>query len=45
MTIDPMALNSSLVDMILPVIIAGRKDSPQRRKAFAAAEKARQNAG
>lgn len=40
MTIEPMALNSSLVDMIIPVVIAGRKDSPQRRKAFAVAEKA-----
>lgn len=40
MSIEPMELNSSVIDMIIPVIIAGRKDSPERRKAFAAAEKA-----
>lgn len=41
MHIDPWPLNSSIVDMIIPVIMAGRKDSVERRKQFAAAEKIR----
>jgi hypothetical protein len=38
--IEPWPLNSAIIDMIIPVILAGRKDSVARRKQFAAAERA-----
>lgn len=39
MTIEPWALNSRVVDMIIPVVLAGRKDSVERRRKFADAER------
>ena len=41
LTIQPWTLNSAIVDRIIPVILAGRKDSIIRRREFAAAEKVR----
>jgi hypothetical protein len=41
MQIEPWPLNSAVIDMVIPVIMAGKRDSVQRRKQFAAAEKIR----
>jgi hypothetical protein len=39
MEIEPWPLNSAIIDMVIPVILAARKESIERRRAFALAEK------
>jgi hypothetical protein len=41
LVIEPWPLNSTVIDRIIPVILAGRSDSVQRRKEFAEAERVR----
>jgi hypothetical protein len=40
MIIEPWSLNSTVIDRLMPVIMAGKRDSPQRRRQFAQTQRA-----